>query len=81
MYTYDDGSRYIGDFDENGIKNGKGHIGNIIILVQNFTTRWRKIIRQLFSYFSNPRGAHSRTRNVKKYSFGYSALPIGKFVY
>ena len=26
MYTYDDGSRYIGDFDENGIKNGKGHI-------------------------------------------------------
>ena len=26
MYTYDNGSRYIGDFDENGIKNGKGHI-------------------------------------------------------
>ena len=26
MYTYDDGSRYIGDFDEHGIKNGKGHI-------------------------------------------------------
>ena len=26
MYTYDDGSQYIGDFDENGIKNGKGHI-------------------------------------------------------
>ena len=26
MYTYDDGSRYIGDFDENEIKNGKGHI-------------------------------------------------------
>ena len=81
MYTYDDGSRYIGDFDENGIKNGKGHIGNIIILVQNFTTRWRKIISQLFLYFSNPRGAHLRTRNVKKYSFGYSAPPIGKFVY
>lgn len=26
MYTYNDGSRYIGDFDENGVKNGKGHM-------------------------------------------------------
>ena len=25
-YTFNDGSRYIGDFDENGIKCGKGHL-------------------------------------------------------
>ena len=26
MYTYNDGSKYIGDFDETGVKSGKGHM-------------------------------------------------------